>query len=174
MKLDKAKTVAATQSALATRLSGCSHHAGPNVKAIYLFILKAFCITSLLGWLFIACPAAVADEFKSSDLSTPNFEQTVVIKPLNTGWKTTIGTQYDASWVQQNAGDYKSVDGLHAGVKRLRQILSAWRASNPNRSSLTAQVKSMMTAKGDGRYAAWSYNIGASSKALEINIRYEF
>lgn len=171
MRLDKAKTVATMHNALASPLPGCANHACPNVKAIYIFILKAFCITSLLGWLFIMSPAAVADESTLSSLRLPNFEQPYAIKQLPIGWKTSIE---DASWVPQSADNYKSVDGLHASVKRLRQILAAWRASNPNRSSITTQVKSMLTATGDGRYAAWSYNIGASSKSLEVSIRYEF
>ncbi|MGI9287565.1 MAG: hypothetical protein ACR2P1_19430 [Pseudomonadales bacterium] len=170
MKLDKGKTVATTPNVFASPLPGCSNHASPNVKAIYVFILKAFCITSLLGWLFIASPAAVANE-PTSDLRMPNFEQPYAIKQVHIGWKTTIE---DASWVPPSADDYTSVDGLHASVKRLRQILAAWRASNPNRSSITAQVKSMLTATGDGRYAAWSYKVGASSKSLEVSIRYEF
>lgn len=173
-KLDNATAYGPAQTALATSLSGCSDNICPNVRAIYFFILKAFFITGLLGWLFIACPAVVADEFTSLDVVTPNIDKPYSINLLNSGWQITGSAQYDASWLQQNAGDYKSVDGLHAGVKRLRQILSTWWESNPNQSSVTSRVQNLIAATGEGPYAAWSYNIGASSKSLEVSIRYEF
>jgi hypothetical protein len=174
MKLDKTKTVEATQNVLAAPLSGCANHTCPDLKAIYLFILKTFCFTSVLGWLFIACPAAVAEDAFTENFNTYATEQPDTANVLNLGWNPTNASQYNFSWQQQNPGEYRSADGLHVGVKRLRQILSTWWASKPDQSAITTQVKSLMTATGDGPYAAWSYNIGASSKALEINIRYEF
>lgn len=173
-KLDNATTFATAQNALAKPLSSHLDDAYLNVSAIYVFILKAFCITGLLGWVLIACPDAVADELDSAALLTSNFEQPYAFNLPDSGWKTHGGAQYNSLWLQQDADNYKSVDGLHAGVRRLRQILSNWWASNPDQSSMATQLKSMMTAKGEGQYAAWSYNIGASTKALEISIRYEF
>lgn len=174
MEIDKAMAFAPTQSALASPLSGHPNDGCLNVKAIYLFILKAFFVTGLLGWVFISCPAVVADEFESLDDSTPNIEQPYATNLADTGWLTTGSAPYHAFQTPQNAGDYQSAEALHVGIKRLRQILTTWWARNPNQSSMTTKVKSMITATGDGPYAAWSYNIDAASDALAINIRYEF
>lgn len=174
MEIDKAMAFAPTQNALATPLSSHSCDGCLNVKAIYLFILKAFFVTGLLGWAFIGCPAVVADEFESLDDNTPNIEQPYATNLADTGWLTTGSAPYHAFQTPQNAGDYQSTDALHVGIKRLRQILTTWWARHPNQSSMTTKVKSMITATGDGPYAAWSYNIDASSAALVVNIRYEF
>lgn len=163
MKLDKATAFAPTRSALATPLSSHADHACPNVRGVYFFILKAFFITGVLGWVFIASPAAVADDFESLTLN------------LNSnGWNTSIAAQYNASQLQQNTNEYQSADGLHAGVRKLRQVLSNWWARNPHQSSMTSKVQNMVAATGEGPYAAWSYKIDASGEALAINIRYQF
>ncbi len=66
---DKTNTLEATQHALAVSLSACAKHTCPDLKATYLLILKAFCITSLLGWLFIAGPAALANHAYATHLA---------------------------------------------------------------------------------------------------------
>lgn len=55
---DKANNLETPHSALAVSLAATASHTCPDLKAIYLFILKAFFITSVLGWLFIVCPSA--------------------------------------------------------------------------------------------------------------------
>ncbi len=60
MMFNKPNSLAATHSAISGSLSASANDTCPDLKAIYLFILKAFCITGVLGWLFIAGPLAVA------------------------------------------------------------------------------------------------------------------
>ena len=171
-ELDKANTLEATHSALAVSLSGHRNRSCPDVRAFYLFILKAFFITSVLGWLFIACPAAVADNTYTVGSSPDIVSQPHAGHMLNLSWQAFSVSQYNLSWQQQNADEYRSADGLHIGVQRLRQMLSTLWASKTTQFAITKRVKSLIAATGDGPYAAWSYNIGASSKALTINIRY--
>ena len=58
---DKVNTLEATRNALAISLSAPANHTCPDLKAIYMLILKAFFITSVLGWLFIARPSALVN-----------------------------------------------------------------------------------------------------------------
>lgn len=171
-ELDKANTLEATHSALAVSLSGHGNHSCPDLRAFHLFILKAFFITSVLGWLFSACPPAVADDAYTVGSSPDIDSQPQAGHMLNLSWQAFSVSQYNFSWQRQNVDEYRSVDGLHIGVQRLRQILSTLWASKTTQFPITERVKSLIAATGDGPYAAWSYNIGASSKALKINIRY--
>ncbi len=173
-ELDNANTLEATHSALAVSLSGYGNHSCSDLRAFHLFILKAFFITSVLGWLFIACPPAVADDTYTVGSSPDIVSQPQAGHMLNLSWQDFSVNQYNFSWQRQNADEYRSADGLHIGVQRLRQILSTLWASKTTQFAITKRVKSLIAATGDGPYAAWSYNIGASSKALEINIRYAF
>lgn len=173
-ELDKANSLEDTHSAQAVSLSGHGNHSILDLRGFYLFMLKAFLITSVLGWLFVACPAAVADDTYTVGSSSDIASQSHAGHMLNLSWQAFSVSQDNFSWQRQNADEYRSADGLHIGVQRLRQILSTLWASKTTQFAITKRVKSLIATTGDGPYAAWSYNIGASSKALKINIKYAF
>ncbi len=58
---NKPNSLVATHSAaVAGSLSAPAIDTCPDLKAIYLLIFKAACITGVLGWLFIAGPLSLA------------------------------------------------------------------------------------------------------------------